>query len=145
MNLFFKEIFDYHHSINQKLIAQIKENNKIPEKATSLMSHVLNAHQIWNARILNLPTEGVFVEHSIDKCFEMDKMNYNNSIIILDTRTLDEIIAYKNTKGETFSNSIQDILYHIANHSSHHKGQIMALIRAQNITPIISDYIFYKR
>jgi uncharacterized damage-inducible protein DinB len=54
-------------------------------------------------------------------------------------------IAYKNTRGESFENSVRDILFHINNHSTHHRAQIAARIREAGITPPTSDYIFYRR
>jgi uncharacterized damage-inducible protein DinB len=44
-----------------------------------------------------------------------------------------------------YINSIQQILFHVANHFSHHKGQIISDLRQSGIDPIVIDYIFYKR
>ena len=50
-----------------------------------------------------------------------------------------------NSKGETFSNKIKDILFHIINHSTYHRAQIATDLKQNGIEPINTDYIFYKR
>lgn len=147
MNSFFKQIFEYHHHFNQKLIGEIKNHfNKLPERSFPLFCHVLNAHQIWNARILgHVPSVTVHQVNPIDSCSSMDKDNYVNTLKILDTIALDKVITYKTSKGDEYSNTVQDILFHVGNHSTHHKAQIISDFRQSGIAPLVTDYIFYKR
>jgi uncharacterized damage-inducible protein DinB len=146
MKEFFKDIFEYHSYFNQKLTDQLIENaHKLPERTIPVFCHVLNAHQIWNARILEEEPLGVDQLHKLEKCKEIDDQNYRNTLKILDKRELDEKVNYQNSKGIEFQNSIQQILFHVANHFSHHKGQIISDIRQAGIDPIATDYIFYKR
>lgn len=146
MKAFFKDIFEYHHHVNQKLIDQLIENeNVLSERTIPLISHTVNAHQIWNARITNNKKFGVHQLHSLQDCKHIDIQNYLDSLKILEERQLEERITYSNSKGAHFSNSIQQILFHIANHSTHHKGQIISDLRQSGIDPIMTDYIFFKR
>ena len=118
---------------------------KLPERTIPLFCHSINAQQIWNARITAEKEFGVLQLHSLDECKQIDHENYKNVLKILNERALDEIVIYRNSKGAEFKNSIQQILFHVANHFSHHKGQIISDLRQSGITPIITDYIFYKR
>lgn len=146
MKAFFKDIYQYHQDYNNRLIQQLLANKQqLPKKAISLFNHTMNAQQIWNARILNLPTEGVFVEHDTIKWQMINDANFENSFKIIEEKELNEIVVYKNTKGLEYKSSVKEILFHVANHSTHHKGQIVALLRQNEIEPIITDYIFYKR
>ncbi|MDR6299642.1 DinB family protein [Mesonia maritima] len=146
MKTFFKDIFEYHHHFNQKLIEQLQTHkNEFPERTLPLFSHCLNAHQIWNARITDKEKFGVHEEHTLEKCKHLDRKNYEETLQILEERRLEEKIIYANSKGSEFSNSIQEVLFHIANHFSHHKGQIISDFRQSGIEPIVTDYIFYKR
>ena len=110
-----------------------------------LFSHSINAHQIWNARITGKEELGVHQVHSLHKCARLDNENYLDTLKILEERELEDHIAYSNSKGVKFNNSIRDVLFHIANHFSHHKGQIISDLRQSGIEPIVTDYIFYKR
>lgn len=146
MEAFFKEIFSYHHHFNQKLIDQVEQyQEQIPEKSIQLLCHILNAHQIWNARILHLPPFAVNDRYPFDKCRSIDTENHLNTDKILAAYDLETPIKYKNTKGNEYSNKLKDILFHVANHSTHHRAQIIASIRQAGIEPIVTDYIFFKR
>ncbi|MGN6802128.1 MAG: DinB family protein [Ginsengibacter sp.] len=75
----------------------------------------------------------------------MDQRNFEQSLLILENFDFDNTIHYANTKGEAFNNSVRDILFHIINHSTYHRGQIAASFRVQGLEPLVSDYVFYKR
>ncbi|MGF1635680.1 MAG: DinB family protein [Cyclobacteriaceae bacterium] len=146
MKDFFKDIFEYHFRINQRLIEQLIEiENILPDRTLSLISHSINAQQIWNARITNKDKLGVHQKHTLQECKRLDQDNYSETLHILDNYELDKKLTYTTSKGIVFNSSIQQILYHIANHFSHHRGQIVSDIRQSGIDPIITDYIFYKR
>lgn len=147
MKEFFKELFEYNYNYNQKLSdIYICEFDKISEKATILYNHVLNAHQIWNNRIEPKQTTfGVWQIHPIKDVKGIDKLNYEQSLIVLEKFDLGETINYVNTKGEILQNSLRDIFFHVINHSTYHRGQIATEFKNCGIEPITTDYIFYKR
>lgn len=146
MKEFFKDIFEYHNHFNQKLIEQlIFYESELPERTLPLFSHSINAQQIWNARIMEEEKLDVYQVHKLEECKRIDNKNYQQTLKILNERDLDELIKYKNSKGTEFNNSIKQILFHVANHFSHHKGQIISDLRQSGIDPIVTDYIFYKR
>jgi uncharacterized damage-inducible protein DinB len=59
--------------------------------------------------------------------------------------SLEEVIRYQNTKGDTYENRLQQIITHVINHSMHHRGQIALLLREKGVAPPDNDYIIYKR
>jgi len=146
MKAFFKDIFQYHHHTNQLLLKEFNTlNASLPERTFRLFCHILNAHQIWNARILGQESIGVNDMHSVDECRALDAANYDTTLSILDTRDLSETVPYRTKAGQHFSNTIQDILFHTANHGTHHRGQIISDFRMAGIEPPVTDYIFYRR
>lgn len=147
MKQFFKDLFEYGHHFNQKLWNVFNENpNKTSEKSLKLYSHILNAHQIWNNRIESKQkTLGVWEIHPIQNCKDIEKVNYEDSLLIIDKFDLNETINYVNNRGQTFSNGIRDVLFHVINHSTYHRGQIAAEFRQNGLEPLATDYIFYKR
>ncbi|MFL9831485.1 DinB family protein [Flavobacterium sp. ST-87] len=144
---FFKDAFEYTYHFNQELIHLFKNNkNCIPEKSMQLLNHLINAQQIWNERILNEPnTIGVWEMRSLENLKTINQQNYNQSLNILETIALDKKIDYKNSKGIQFSNTVQEIIFHIINHATYHRAQIASDLKANGIEPINTDYIFYKR
>ncbi|MCX2679253.1 damage-inducible protein DinB [Galbibacter sp. EGI 63066] len=146
MKTFFKDIFEYHNHFNQKLADLLIENkDRISERTIPLFSHNVNAHQIWNSRIIGMESLGINEVHTLEKCKEIDQMNHTDTLKILSGFDLDKKMKYKNSKGYKFENSIQHVLFHIVNHHTHHRGQIISDLRQNGIVPLKTDYIFYKR
>lgn len=147
MKSFFIDLLEYSYHFNQKLGDVFNHYpEKTSEKAVNLYNHILNAHQIWNNRIdPKQSTFGVWETHPIQECKNIGKMNYEHSLLILDKFELDEILNYTNTKGQGFRNSIQNIFFHVINHSTYHRAQIASEFKQNGIEPLATDYILYKR
>jgi len=147
MTSFFKELFAYSHQCNQQLAEVfIKHPDTTSEKAISLFSHILNAHHIWNNRIdLKQPSFGVWEVHDSKDLKQIDQSNYEHSLRILDSMDLTETISYTNSKEQSFQNNTRDVLFHIINHSTYHRGQIATDFKNTGLQPLVTDYIFYKR
>mgnify|MGYP003613227828 CR=1 FL=1 len=142
----FQDYLEYNQHFNRSLIQNYLENKMIwSEKSKSLLNHILNAHQIWNARIFNDNQFEVWQINSEDLLLKINSENFSNSYKILEKRELNDIVNYKNSKGTKFENSIQEILFHFSNHSTYHRGQIAMLLKETGLEPLNTDYIFYKR
>jgi uncharacterized damage-inducible protein DinB len=146
MNSFFTEVLEYHHHFNEKLLDEVKNHlHKLPPRTFPLYCHILNAHQIWNARILQTQAFGVLDVHPMDSCNDINDKNRSDTKLILETTDLSKTISYKTSRGDEFTNTVQDILFHVFNHSTHHKAQIISDFRQASVVPLVTDYIFYKR
>ncbi|MBG50149.1 MAG: damage-inducible protein DinB [Pseudozobellia sp.] len=147
MKSFFNQLFDYNYFCNKKLIEYCDSLDTVPEKSIGLFSHVLNAHHIWNARLRQEKSlYTVFQVHEISNWSEIHYENQRASFdITSETENFEKRIDYENSEGRLFTNTIQDVLFHIINHSAHHRGQIAMDFRQNGIEPLVSDYIFYKR
>lgn len=147
MKQFFKELFEYSHHFNGKLSEVFTDNpDKTSEKAVKLYNHVLNSHQIWNNRIdAKQAAFGVWELHAVQDLKSIDQINYTTTLQIIDKFDLNEIINYSNSKGLAFSSSIRDILFHVINHSTYHRGQIATEFKNLGLEPLVTDYISFKR
>lgn len=147
MKPFFKELFEYNHYFNVKLIEEIRSNEAaIPEFTQKVFSHLLDAHHIWNARIKNFaPVFAIWQLQPVGDLLTIEDENYQQSLEIIDGYDLGGEIQYANSKGQAFKNTVRDILFHLINHSNYHKGQIARDFRQNGLEPLKTDYIFYKR
>lgn len=147
MKVFFNQLFDYNFYCNKKLIDTYSTIEVLPEKSKSLFSHILNAHHIWNARIhQRKPDFGVWQMHEINAWGDIHYENQRSSFeITSNTDDFEKRVDYENSEGRLFTNTVQDMLFHIINHSAHHRGQIAIDFRSNGIEPLKTDYIFYKR
>ncbi|HKC68321.1 MAG TPA: DinB family protein [Bacteroidia bacterium] len=147
MKDFFVELFEYSHTYNTAVIDMVlTHGTKTPDKCLKLLNHTISAHHIWNHRILGKPQLfGVWDMHETSTLKKLDKQNYVNTLQILNSVDLTDVINYTNSQGQAFSNTVKDILFHVINHGTYHRGQIASQFKQHGIEPLISDYIFYKR
>ncbi|SHG03772.1 DinB family protein [Chryseobacterium sp. OV279] len=140
------DLFEYTHHFNREMIKVISENIiKVDEKTISLINHTLNAQQIWNSRILGEESFEVWQINPFESLEEINHQNLKKSIDIIQKSDLDKKVAYQNSKGTKFENSIFEMLFHAINHSTYHRGQLNSLLKQNGIDPLLTDYIFYKR
>lgn len=147
MKPFFNSLFDYNFHCNKKLIEAFSTIDTVPETSAKLFSHILNAHHLWNARLRDRDSElEVWQVHDVKALGDIHYENQRNSFeIISNTEDFEKRIDYENTEGRLFTNTVQDILFHIINHSTNHRGQMVMDFRASGLEPLSSDYIHYKR
>src|ERR1700734_503822 len=55
------------------------------------------------------------------------------------------VISYQDTKGRPYSQSAWQIILHLVNHGTHHRGQVSGFLRAMGHTPPPLDLIAYYR
>ncbi len=148
MKNLFNELLDYNFYCNKKLIDQFQTiETMVTVKNSSLFSHILNAHHIWNARLTG--TAEKYQVSQVHKITDFTDIHYDNQRtsfeIITNMDDFDKRIDYENNEGRQFANTAKDILFHIINHSTYHRGQIATESRNNNIEPLALDYIIYKR
>ena len=142
----FLELFDYNFQTNEKLIHLMRpELNRLPEKAIQLFNHIMSSHRVWNDRILLQVSIHPWDMHPVEEWIQFNSDNHTQTQAILEKFDLNEIISYQNTSGVEFQNKLEDILFHLINHGTYHRGQIALLFRESGLDPMVSDYIVYKR
>lgn len=147
MHTLFKDFLEYNHYANKLFIKSFLEDGFQEERGIKLFSHIINAHHIWLARIREeTPMFDVWEIHVMNSFSKVNEENYRQSLSLLqEEKDLSRVIHYTTFKGDAYRNSAQEILMHIVNHSTYHRGQIASLIRESGLEPPVSDYIYYKK
>ena len=147
MKGFFHQLFDYNFYCNKKMIQQCSGLDSVSDNCIRLFSHILNAHHIWNQRLLgNTSDFGVWDLHKVEMWEDIHYDNQRSTFeIVSKTDAFENRVEYTNSESKVFTNEVKDILFHIINHSTHHRGQMMSAFRDAGRTPEPLDYIFYKR
>ncbi len=140
------QLLEFTFWANDLFIVRLKEQDEVPAEISKQLSHILSAHRIWLTRIAGrgtLPS----VWETIDR-HSWEGVNielYSETCDLIKSNDLEKVISYKNAKGELFQNTLEELLHHIINHSTHHRAQVALLMRQYQILPPQSDYIFYLR
>lgn len=147
MKTFFRELFEYNHHMNEKVISSfIHHSDKASERSVKLINHILNSHRIWNNRIRKTEEDfGVWQVHSLGFLKDLNQVNFESSLEILNTVDLSAKLEYVNTKGVAYTNTVQDVLFHLINHGTYHRAQIASDFKQAGIEPEVTDFIVYKR
>ncbi|TRW24333.1 damage-inducible protein DinB [Flavobacterium zepuense] len=147
MKGFFRELFEYTFHFNEKVIDVVLNNREtVSDKTISLICHTINTQEVWNSRILGNPSlTGPWDIQLVENLLHLNQVNFKDSLHIIDNFEFERVIDYTNSRGEQYENTVKDILFHINNHSTYHRGQIATDCKLHGIKPLVSDYIFYKR
>jgi uncharacterized damage-inducible protein DinB len=54
-------------------------------------------------------------------------------------------LKYTNYVNDYYENSIGDIMAHLVNHGTYHRGQVAVLLREKGYDPVNTDFITYDR
>lgn len=69
-----------------------------------------------------------------------------NFIESIDAKKLDEVFHYKNMAGQPYSSELYQIIAHLMNHSTYHRGQLTTMMRGAGAIEIPStDLIVFFR
>lgn len=145
----FQHFLNYNSWANARAIASIRTVPGENTKAVEPLSHLLIAERFWLHRIQGLPNpEGDWSTMPLDECETYAAETHDRFEAFLDGVTeshLSGAIHYRNLKGEPFDTPLRDILTHLYTHGVHHRGQVLAAVRAEGGEPLTLDYIAFER
>lgn len=148
MKSYFKRLYEYNNWAND-LFAQVLLSNNIENpKVLELFSHIGNAQILWLNRVSRIQGKmpAVFELHGLNDAIDLvEKSGRLWLDYIVNMDDAGNQIEYHNSQGQSYSSELSDILIHVANHGTHHRGQIATLLRQENVAPPASDFIFFSR
>lgn len=63
----------------------------------------------------------------------------------LEASDLQAPLDYRTMNGEPQRTRLLDLLLHVVNHSTYHRGQLTTMLRQVGATPVATDYVYFKR
>jgi uncharacterized damage-inducible protein DinB len=113
--------------------------------------HIVGAQMIWLDRLHGAPPAGMAKPEAYPDMAavraqwagtESQLATYVRGLTAAD---LDRILEFSNAKGVVFRDQIGNILQHLANHGSYHRGQVTTLLRQLGAKPVSTDMIGFYR
>jgi uncharacterized damage-inducible protein DinB len=149
-NLPFDILFDHALWADERArreIADMAPGSTERAQATRIYAHLAGANHTWLSRLEGRePVHGVWPDLSLDDASALTRECISAMrALAADPSTLERQVEYRNTKGETFRNTLGEVLIHVAMHMQYHRGQLALLARQGGGTPIATDYIVYVR
>lgn len=119
--------------------------------AHGLLTHMFAAEVIWLERwkgsspvVLHQPAEfPTFAE--LEKAWVRTQLDMLEFIDTLTEKGLGDDVTYVNTRGETHTFPLGHLMLHLANHSNHHRGELVSMLSMLNVPHPEDDLLAYLR
>lgn len=148
MKDFFLRWYSYNAWANRKLIACLEQQQVSDEKILTVMSHLLAANFIWINRIKGLPKSEykLWGTYSLAELKTMGQEADKQWMDFVNAQDdFNRVLKYKNYVGDYYETNVEQIMIHLVNHGSYHRGQVAMLLRQKGFEPVNTDYITYDR
>jgi uncharacterized damage-inducible protein DinB len=146
---------------NQKItevILKLDENTQQQIVASSFPNlyatvlHMWDAESAWWQRIklherILVPSENFnpSMQEVVNGLLQQDHM-WEQWINNATTPALEHVVAYQNSKREQFKQPVFQIILHVFNHCTYHRGQLVTMLRALGVDKIPPmDFVVWSR
>jgi uncharacterized damage-inducible protein DinB len=144
-----ERLFAYDDWANRETLAAIAAAGSPPSRSLKLLAHIAGAERLWLGRLRRESRPAVvWPDFDVAGCrAALNDLSHlwREYLVALTPSGLNETASYVNSKGEPWTSSVEDILTHTVLHSSYHRGQIAANMRASGHAPAYTDYIHARR
>jgi uncharacterized damage-inducible protein DinB len=133
---------------NRETLSSLLEGSPSP-KSLEWMGHIVGAEFLWLARLRGQAAPlAVWPRLALGEC--ASRLNqlaglWQEFLADDDSGSGAREVSYTNSKGETWTSTVEDILTHVVIHSAYHRGQIASDVRASGGVPAYTDYIHAVR
>ena len=111
------------------------------------LTHVFGAERIWLARIEGAPPEvpsGYDLARLASEWRELDG-RWHAWASRLTPESAEATVSYRDLKGNPWVSPVWQIVLHVVNHGTHHRGQVAGFLRSMGHVPPPLDLIAYYR
>lgn len=144
----YQKQFDYEYWANHLTVKSIKQANEPDERVFKLISHVVASHSIWLSRIKGeKPNIGGWDLMTLDECLERSKNNHEDFTQYLNSSNQEEFERHIHFKvyDKESKITVGDMIIHLINHSSYHRGQIIAELKGKLEPLPLTTYIAFAK
>ncbi len=145
----FRKNFEFDYWATDNFMKALVEMAQPPEKAVKILGHILFASDIWLARLMKEDLSRFadpYPPYSLAECRQkLDQLHekWKNYLANFKPENLGEKIVFANTQGKRYEHVVQNVLVHVVNHSSYHRGQLATLVQQGEGKRPNTDYIGY--
>src|SRR5262245_34049907 len=130
---------------NRQAWQSLSAAKTVPPRAAEVLNHIVGAEWHWLGR-LGHPNPGlpVWPAMPLAECgaqLRALSAAWQAFLAGVTEESLGREVAYTNTKGERWANTVADILTHVVLHSAYHRGQVATLLGRAGEAAAYSDYI----
>jgi uncharacterized damage-inducible protein DinB len=154
----FQILFDYNRWANVRVLdaaskltteQYTRDLSSSFRSAQDTLTHIIAAEWVWlrrwkgtSPKTLFDPAEFPNLEALRVKWAEIEheQMEFVNNIT---DDSLATMITYVNIKGETWTYPLWQMMQHLVNHSTYHRGQVATMLRQLGAEPAATDFLLF--
>lgn len=145
----FTKVFQHLAWADARVLQSLRAAHSVLKRDQDLYAHILGSEHVWLSRIDDTaPKLAVWPNLTLDECERIAAENaaaYKKLAADLTQERVERAITYRNSAGDEYTSTLEDILTHVSLHGAYHRGQIASSVRAAGDTPIATDYIAFAR
>ena len=109
--------------------------------------HVFGADRVWLARLQGGAQEwpGDYDLAGLESDWSALYARWQSWAAGLDGAAIEARVSYHDLKGNAWVSPVWQIVLHVVNHGTHHRGQVAGFLRSMGRTPPVLDLIAYYR
>jgi uncharacterized damage-inducible protein DinB len=113
-------------------------------------AHIVSAEWVWLERWRGInPTTAPDWVKSADLSLLVEQLheveaNRGAYLIGLSESDLGSTCSFRLLSGKASSHTLRDLLIHVANHSTYHRGQIASMLRRIGAPALSTDFLIYR-
>lgn len=151
------QLYNYHCWANGRMMDHLltmpnevfhKEIDLGFKSIAEVIGHLASADEVWLNRLRGVSTLS-FVPKPFADAIEasgfLTELELQFRDFLATIKDSESVIHYKNTAGQQFHNTIFEILQHVVNHGTYHRGNMTTMLRALGYKGIQTDYIAFLR
>jgi len=139
----FHRLFSYDDWANREVLNALKIAPA--PRPLELLSHLFSSERLWLERLRRQAQSfPVWPSLSVQECqAQAEELpgQWHQYIDEMGDSGMARTITYKNTVGDVYTSRVDDVLLHVIMHSTYHRGQVAAAMRAAGATPAYTDFI----
>ncbi len=148
MKEYFLKLYQYNAWANHRVIESLDRQQVKDEKILRIFGHLVCAQLIWFNRFKGLPKSPLQLwgNYSIFELKSIAEEASRSWLGFIDEEDqFDRILKYTNYVGDYYETNIRDLMTHLVNHCTYHRGQVAVLLREKGFEPINTDFVTYDR
>jgi len=154
-------LFDYDRWATARqleVISKLKEEEYVKDFGSShgglrgTLVHIYAAQWIWYRRWKGESPSALMTASDVPTLTALKdrwtalQREIHEFLVALTAEQLTERLSFRDTKGNPYSQPLSQLIRHVINHSTYHRGQITTMLRQLGVTPASSvDLITYYR
>lgn len=114
------------------------------------LAHVFGSDRLWLARLKGEPNPALVTDEDLhlrvlERAWPALHVKWTEWVDGLEDGAPEAQISYTDLKGRAWTQPLWQLLLHVVNHDTHHRGQVAGFLRSLGHTPPPLDLVAYHR